>query len=73
MNIKTVEIDLAKNIFQVHCVDERGKEVLNKRLSRSQFASFIANLPSCIIGMEACGGANYWARKFKQWDTRFVL
>jgi transposase len=64
MNIKTVGIDLAKNIFQIHCVDERGKEVLNKRLSRSQLASFIVKLPPCIIGMEACGGANYWTRKF---------
>lgn len=58
MNIKTVGIALTKNIFQIHCVDERGKEVLNKRLSRSQLANFIVKIPSCIIGMEACGGAN---------------
>lgn len=67
MNIKILGIDLAKNIFQLHGVDEKGKEVINKRLSRSQLPSFIANLPPCLIGMEACGGANYWARKFKSY------
>ncbi|KAB2832315.1 MAG: transposase [Caedimonadaceae bacterium] len=46
---------------------------MNKCLTRSQLASFIVNLPSCIIGMEACGGTNYWARKFKQWGHEVRL
>src|SRR5204863_5393104 len=60
----TVGIDLAKNVFQLHGVDARGKPVLRKRLQRAQALTFFANLPSCLIGMEACGGAHYWAREF---------
>ncbi len=59
----TVAIDLAKNVFQVHGVDERGKAVLKKPLKREQVAPFFANLPPCLIGMEACGSAHHWARK----------
>lgn len=67
MNIKTLGIDLAKNVFQMHGVDAQGKVVLRKRLSRSDLASFVLNLPPCLIGMESCGGANYWARKFQSY------
>ncbi len=65
MKITTVGIDLAKNVIQVHGVDERGKVVLQKALKRAQVAEVFANLPSCLIGMEACGSAHYWARKLK--------
>ncbi|PLC55486.1 IS110 family transposase [Pollutimonas nitritireducens] len=65
MKIKTVGIDLAKNVFQVHGVDERGKTVLRKQIKRDQMASFFINLPTCLIGMEACGSAHYWARKLQ--------
>jgi transposase len=57
MKITSVGIDLAKNVIQVHGVDERGKAVLNKQLKRDQVALFFANLPPCLIGMEACGSA----------------
>jgi transposase len=60
MKITTVGIDLAKNIFQVHGVDERGKAVLRKQLRRAQVAVFFANLPPCVIGMEACASAHGW-------------
>jgi len=63
MKITTVGIDLAKNVFQIHAVDERGKTVLKKQLKRDQVAAFFANLPPCLIGMEACGSAHHWARK----------
>ena len=53
MKITTVGIDFAKNVFQVHGVDERGKAVLKKQIKRNQMASFFANLPACLIGMEA--------------------
>ena len=66
MNITTVGIDLAKNVFQVHGVDERGKASLRKQLKRAQVLPFFANLPPCLIGMEACGSAHYWARKLKE-------
>jgi transposase len=65
MKVKAVGIDLAKNVFQIHCVDEQGKVLLKKQLKRSQVASFFANLPPCLIGMEACGGAHHWARKLQ--------
>ena len=65
MKITTVGIDLAKNVFQVHGVDERGKAVLKKPLKREQVASFFANLPPCLIDMEACGSAHHWARKLE--------
>jgi transposase len=63
MKITTVGIDLAKSVFQVHGVSERGKAVLRKQLKRSEVLKFFANLPPCLIGMEACGSAHHWARK----------
>jgi transposase len=65
MEITTVGIDLAKNVFQVHAVDQHGKVALKRQLKRGQMAEFFANLPVCLIGMEACGSAHYWARKLQ--------
>ena len=65
MKITTVGIDLAKNVFQVHAVDERGRVVLRKQLRRDQMTVFFANLSPCVIGMEACGSAHHWARTLK--------
>jgi transposase len=62
MKITTVGIDLAKNVFQVHGIDERGKAVLRKQLRRAQVAVFFRNMPPCVIGMEACASAHHWAR-----------
>jgi transposase len=67
MNIVTIGIDLAKNIFAVHGVDENGKAALVKpKVARDQLLTVIANLPPCLIGMEACSGAHHWARQFRQ-------
>ena len=63
MKITAVGIDLAKNVFAIHGVDERGKVMLRKQLKRAEVAKFFANLPPCLIGMEACASAHYWARK----------
>jgi transposase len=65
MQITTIGIDLAKNVFQVHGVDAHGKAMLKKQLKRDQMATFFANLTPCLIGMEACGSAHYWARKLQ--------
>jgi transposase len=65
MKIATVGIDLAKNLFQVHGVNEHGKAVLKKQLKRDKVAEFFVNLPPCLIGMEACGSAHHWARKLQ--------
>jgi transposase len=65
MEITTIGLDLAKNVFQVHGVNERGKAVLRKQLKRDQVAPFFANLPPCLIGIEACASAHHWARKLQ--------
>ena len=65
MNITTVGIDLAKCVFQIHGVNKHGKAVLRKQLRRQQMAEFFANMPPCLIGMEACGSAHHWARKLQ--------
>jgi len=64
--IITIGIDLAKNVFQLHMTDKAGKKIDGKRLSRNKLIEFLANIPPCLIGIEACGGAHYWARKFKE-------
>jgi transposase len=66
MKITTVGIDLAKDVFQVHGVDNRGKSVLKRKLKRKDVMKFFANLSPCLIGMEACGSAHFWARKLNE-------
>jgi len=58
-----VGIDIAKNVFQVHYVDEGTGEIVKKQLKRARFLEFFANRSLCLIGMEACGGAHHWARQ----------
>ena len=65
MKVTTIGIDLAKSVFQVHGVDERGQAVIKKQLKRHQMAEYFVNLAPCLIGMEACGGAHHWARKLQ--------
>jgi transposase len=66
MAIVRVGLDIAKLVFQVHGVDEHGKAKLKKTLSRSEMLEFFAKLPPCLIGIETCGGAHYWARELKR-------
>ena len=66
MNCTTLGIDLAKQVFQLHGVDARGQVVVQQRVRRSKLRETIAQLPSCLIGMEACASAQYWAREFAQ-------
>lgn len=63
MQVTTMGIDLAKNVFQLHGVDVSGKVVLRKALRRSQVLPFFAGLAPCLIGMEACSSAHHWARE----------
>ena len=65
MKIMTIRIDLSKSMFQVHGVDECGRTVLRKQLNRAHVAEFMANLPPCLVGMQACGSAHHWARKLQ--------
>jgi len=57
MNCTTLGIDLAKQVFQLHGVDERGHVVVQKRVTRAKFREMIAQLTPCLIGMEMCGSA----------------
>ena len=66
MKISVLGIDLAKSVFQVHGVDEQGQVVVRKRLSRNKLLTFIAQLEPCLIGLEACSSAHYWAREMSK-------
>ena len=64
MAIVCVGVDLAKNVFAIHGVDEVGKAVwVQARVPRAQLLAAFSNLPPCLIGMEACSGAHHWARQ----------
>src|SRR5256885_8450503 len=63
MQITTIGLDIAKNVFQVHGIDAAEKVVVRKQLRRGQMMPFFASLPPCLIGMEACASAHYWARE----------
>ena len=67
MAIVTLGIDLAKNVFALHGVDQYGKAVLIKpKVARGQLLELVAQLPPCLIGLEACSGAHHWAREFRR-------
>lgn len=63
MDIKVIGLDLAKNVFQVHGIDDSGRALLRRQLKRREVCGFFANLAPVLVGMEACGGAHYWARE----------
>src|SRR5277367_2755248 len=62
-SVTTVGLDLAKHIFQVHCVDALGRVVVAKPIRRNKLLEFFASLPRCLVGLEACGSAHHWARE----------
>jgi len=66
MQISTIGIDLAKNVFQVHGVDAAENPVLKKQLRRNQVIEFFGKLPPCLIGMEACATSHHWARGLRK-------
>jgi hypothetical protein len=61
--ITTIGLDLAKHVFQVHGIDAQGTTVLRKRLRRGQLLAFFSRIPRCVVGLEACATAHYWARE----------
>src|SRR4051795_6268502 len=63
MQVSTIGVDLAKNVFQVHGVDSSGKVVITRQLRRKQVIEFFSKIPPCLVGMEACGTAHHWARE----------
>ncbi|MFK0569860.1 transposase [Endozoicomonas sp.] len=72
--VAVLGIDLSKNSFQLHGVDARGKVVIKKKLNRKALLPYIANLPQCLIAIEACGGSHYLCRKFTELghDVRII-
>ncbi len=72
-DIKVLAIDLAKSSFQLHGMDEKGEKVLGKKVSRKKLSEFMARLTPCLIAMEACGSAHYWARLFKSYGHEVRL
>jgi transposase len=65
MEISTIGLDIAKNVFQVHGVDEAGEVVIRKQLRRSQVIAFFEKLPPCLVGIEACATAHHWSRELQ--------
>src|SRR6201982_3136620 len=63
--VSTIGLDLAKSVFQVHGVDVDGAVVIRKRISRAKLLEFLASLPACLIGIEACPSAHYWSRRLQ--------
>src|ERR1700745_2251745 len=61
--ITTIGLDLAKHVFQVHGIDAQGRTVLRKRLRRGQVLAFFSRIPRCVVALEACATAHYWARE----------
>ena len=64
--VKYIGLDIAKNVFQAFMADEKGHRIANRKLSRAAFLPFMANIPPCTIGIEACGGAHNWARRLME-------
>ena len=61
-SVTTVGLDLAKHVFQVHGIDASGRVIVAKALRRKDVLAFFAQLPACLVGMEACGSAHHWGR-----------
>jgi transposase len=73
MKVTRVGLDIAKQVFQVHGVDEHGVAKLRKTLTRRKVLEFFAQLPPCLVGMEACGGAHYWGRELTKFGHTVKL
>src|SRR5215212_5755082 len=63
MHVTTVGLDLAKHVFQVHGIDQDGQVLIRRQLRRGELINFFRRLPPCLIGMEACSSAHFWARE----------
>ncbi len=63
--VSTIGLDIAKSVFQVHGVDGAGAVVMRKRISRAKMLEFFADLPRCLVGMEACPSAHHWGRELQ--------
>jgi len=68
--VSTIGVDIAKSVFHVHGVDTDGTVVICKRLGRTKILKFFADLPPCLVGMEACATSHQWHESLRGWDMR---
>jgi transposase len=73
LELRVVGIDLAKNLFHLVGMDDRGTIIFRKRLARGEVMPFMATLPRVLVGMEACGGERYWARQLREQGHRWFV
>ena len=73
MNVTTIGLDLAKNVFQVHGIDDAGNVIVRRSLRRRQVKPFFGRLSPCVIGMEACGTSHFWARELQMLGHKVKL
>ena len=73
MSVTTIGLDISKRFFQVHGADASGRAILREKLRRNQVAAFFANLPPCVVGLEACCGSHYWVRVLSRCGHRVQL
>ncbi len=66
MTLKTVGLDLAKDVFQVHCGSATGRRIINMKIKRAKLLPFFASLPRCVVGIEARGSAHHWGRELRK-------
>jgi transposase len=66
MTVRTVGLDLAKDVFQVHGISENGRVIFNKAIKRAKLLAFFETLPPCVVGMEACGSSHHWGRQLRK-------
>jgi len=66
MNVTRIGLDLAKNVFQIHGVDRDERVAVKRKCTRRQVRDYFEKLAPCLIGMEACASAHYWAREFSR-------
>ncbi|GBH32958.1 MAG: IS110 family transposase [Pseudomonadota bacterium] len=74
LEISTIGLDIAKNVFHAHGADAKGLQVFSRRITRGKLLSFFAAQPKCLVALEACGGAHHWARELLRMghDVRLI-
>ena len=70
--VSTIGVDIAKSVFQIHGVDAGGTVVIRRRVGRARVLEFFADLPPCLVGMEACATAHQWAREVNKESDRYA-
>ncbi len=74
LQVTTIGLDIAKNVFHAHGADERGAMVFSRKLTRGKLLDFFVGQPACVVALEACGGAHHWARELQAMghDVRLI-